>query len=491
MKHQQDRSVIEAQATLRKALERQWRAWSALITELEAEAQAAERAQDPEAALFDAPPAPKANLPLATRKQLLIVFDARLQTAQAEAEAEARLTSQPPPDAEDVRRTLVAHIARELRGEVNEKGLALIYWQGKLVPFDHRAIQRSTKAADYLAAGLGKKGGGLVQTALIIGGGVAAILSLLAFLLFVVLAPAPAQRTGGVREGRVGDQTVTRWDVKNATVGSLALRVDPTRVSFPLVVCAPEKQAALLEGTATITGSTSLRHYTLGATGADLRVVSCENPNQVLARGSLADAFMVLPAPQGRVREMWVRGPDDDPQRIPADRMEVTLLVDPEIGESSLVLADGTALSASERRPTDTGLELRYLAPLSEMTQSAGLVEQVPGGLSHVTPVMVPAPEPRLSYLGRVLTVTDAAVERDGAALRLTLTLRANAHRSEPLTIQPGDVRVAAGAQTLTATWAPLTIDGDGKPQQIVMNIPATSGPVTVAVGTWQASLTP
>lgn len=491
MKQQQDRTVIEAQATLRKALERQWRAWSALITELEGELQAAERAKDPEAALFEVPPAPKANLPLATRKQLLAVFDARLQTAQAEAEAEARQASLPPPDAEDVRRNLIAHIARELRGDINEKGLALIYWQGKLVPFDHRALQRSTKASDYLAAGLGKKGSSPAQTALIIGGGVAGILGLLAFMIFVVLAPAPIQRSSGQREGRVGDQTVARWDVKAAAVGDLKLRIDSGRVSYPLVVCAPQNQAALLEGTATITGTDSLRHYTLAETGADLRVVSCENPSQELARGTLAEAFTVVPAPQGRVRDAWVRGPDSDPQRIPANRMEVTLLVDPAIGESSLVMADGSQLSASERRDTEAGLELIYLAPLSQVTQSAGLVEQVPGSLSHVTPVMLPAPEARLTYLNRVLTVTDAQVQRDGMAVQLTLTVRANADRGEALTLQPGDVRVAAGSQNLTATWAPLTIDGDGSPQQVVMNIPATNGPVTVAVGTWQASVTP
>ncbi len=491
MKQQQDRSVIEAQATLRKALERQWRAWSALITELEGELQATERAQDPEAALFDAPPAPKASLPLATRKQLLAVFDARLQTAQAEAEVEARQASLPPPDAEDVRRRLITHIARELRGEINEKGLALIYWQGKLVPFDHRALQRNTKAADYLAAGLGKKGGGPLQTALIIGGGVSAILAVLAFLLSVVFAPAPTQQAGGLREGRVGDQTVARWDVKAAAVGSLELRIDPSRVSYPLVVCAPEKQAAELAGTATITGSVSVRHYTLTDTGADLRVVSCENPSHELARGTLEDAFTVLPAPAGRVRDVWVRGPDNDPQRIPANRMEVTLLVDPAIGESSLVLADGTALSPSERRPTDAGLELFYLAPLSQVTQSAGFVEQVPGGLSQVTPVMLPAPEARLSYLNRVLAITDASVERDGAAFRLTLTLHANADRGESLTVQPGDVRVTAGSQNLSATWAPLSFTADGTPQELVMNVPATNGPVTVAIGTWQASLTP
>ena len=461
------------------------------MTELEGELQATERARDAEEALFEAPPAPKANLPLATRKHLLSVFDARLQTAQAEAEVEARQAAAPPPDAEDVRRKLITHIARELRGEINEKGLALVYWQGKLVPFDHRALQRVTKASDYMAAGLGKKAASPMQTALIIGGGVAGILAILGFLMFVVLAPAPTQRAGGQREGRVGGQTVTRWDVKAASVGALTLRVDADWVSYPLVVCAPEKQAAMLEGTATITGSASLRRYTLDESGADLRVVSCEHPSHVLARGTLAESFTVVPAPQGRVRDLWVRGPDSDPQRIPADRMEVTLLVDPTMGEASLVLADGTALSSSERRPTDTGLELRYLAPRSPVAQSAGLVEHVPGGLSHVTPVMLPAPEARLSYLGRVLTVTDAEVQPDGMAVRLTLTVRATADRGEPLTILPGDVRVAADSQTLAAVWAPLTIDGDGSPQQLVISIPAANGPVTVAVGTWQASVTP
>jgi hypothetical protein len=492
VKPQQDRSVIEAQATLRKALERQWRAWTALIAEMEAEVQAAARSGDAEEELFEAPPVPKANLPLATRKQLLAAFDARLQTAQAEAEEAARATGQPLSDVEEVRRQLITHIGRELRGEIHEKGLALIYWQGKLVPFDHRALQRSTTASDYLAAGLGKRGGSPLQTALIIGGGVSAILVVMGFLVSMVFAPAaPPPQAGGLREGRVGDQTVTRWDVQAASVGALTLQVAADRVSYPLVVCAPERQAAMLDGTATITGSASLRRYTLGDSGADLRVVACERPSHVLARGTLAESFTVVPAPQGRVRDLWVRGADRDPQRIPADRMEVTLLVDPDIGESSLVLADGTALSPSERRPTDAGLELSYLAPLASAPQAAGLVEQVVGGLPQVTPVMLPAPEARLSYLHRVLAVTDARVERDGTAIRLTLTLRATADRGEPLPILPGDVRVIAGSQTLAATWEPLMVAGDGTPQRLVITIPAASTPMTIAVGTWQASLTP
>ena len=481
-----ERSVIEAQATLRKALERHWRSWSALITELEAEIQAAERAQDPEGALFEAPPVPRASLPLATRKQLLAAFDARLQTAQAEADAAARQAGLPPPDAEAVRRQLITHIARELRGELHEKGLALLYWQGKLVPFDHRALQRRTTAADYLAAGLGTPGTGRSRSLLIIGGGVSAILVVLGVLLWVV-APAPA----GARAGRVGDQVVLRWDVQAAAVGPLALRIDPSRVSYPLVVCAPARAAGALTGTVTITGSTSVRHYTLDATGADLRVVACEHPDRTLGRGTLDAAATLLPAPADRVRDVWVRGPDHDPERIPASRMEVTLLADPALGEASLVLADGTALAPSARRPTDTGLEVVYLAPLAVGPQAAGLVEPRAGALPQVTPVLLPAPEARLSYLHRVLAIDAARVAWDGPAVRLTLTLRATTPRGAALGILPGDVRVTAGDQTLAATWAPQRIPGDGSPQEVVITIPAPPGPLTVAVGTWQASVTP
>jgi hypothetical protein len=490
---QQDRTVVEAQATLRKALERQWRAWSALTAEMEADRQAAERAKDHEAALFEAPPTVKANLPLATRKQLLAVFDARLQTAQAEAEAEARQQSAPPPDAEEVRHRLIAHIGRELRGEINEKGLALIYWSGKLVPFDHRALQRATSATDYLAAGFGRRGGSPMQTALIIGGGVTAILVLLFFVITVVLAPSGPRRAESVTEARVGDQTVTRWDVQAAGgIEGVSLRVDSKLVSYPLVICAPERQAEALTGaTITISGTNNLRRYTLAAGGMDLRVVSCENPQRELARGNITEAFTALPAAESRIRDAWVRGPAYDPQRIPADRMEVTLLVDPTIGEASLVLADGTRLSPSERRPVESGLELVYLAPLSQVTQSAGLHEQVPGSLPQISTVMLPAPEDRLSYLARVLTISDARVAREGATIQLSLTVQAKTDRGEALGLQLDDIRAAAGSKVITPMWAPLTMNGDASPQQLVIRLPATDEAITVSVGTWQASITP
>lgn len=490
---QQDRTVVEAQATLRRALERQWRAWSALITELEGEAEAARRASDPEAALFDAPPAPKANLPLAMRKQLLAIFDARLQTTQAEAEAETKRAGLPPPDAEVLRHQLIAHIARELRGEVNEKGLALIYWQNKLVPFDHRALQRATSASDYLAAGFGRRGGGPMQTALVIGGGVLAIGVALYFVVTVLFAPSKPRQASSVTEARVGDTTVTRWDVQGAGSDSgVPLKVDRKRTSYPLVICAPEKQAESLIGAAIqITGTASLREYTIASGGLDLRVVSCEHPEQELARGSIVGSYTTLPAPEGRVRDVWARGPAYDPQRIPKDRMEVTLLVDPTMGEASLVLADGTSLSPSERRPGDTGLELVYLAPLSEVTQTAGLHEQIPGSLPQISPVVLPAPEDRVSYLARVLSVADARVERDGGLLLLRLALKANTDRGEPLGLQLTDIRAMAGSKVVNATWAPLSIQGDGSMQELVIQMPAEGSLVTVSVGTWQASVAP
>jgi hypothetical protein len=490
---QQDRSVIEAQATLRKALERQWRAWSALMNELEGEVQTADRASDPEAVLFDAPAPIKANLPLATRKQLLAVFDARLQTAQAEAEAAARQQSQPPPDAEVVRHQLIAHIAKELRGEVHEKGLALIYWSGKLVPFDHRSLLRATSATDYMAAGLGKRTVSPMQTALMVGGGILAILALLFFFVTMLFGSSAPAQTATVAEARVGDQSVTRWDVLAAGgVPGITLRVDPTRVSYPLVICAPEKQAGSLVGqTVSITGTANIRHYALASGGADLRVVSCENTQRELARGTLADAFTSLPAPVDRIRDVWVRGPADDPQHIPADRMEVTLLVDPAIGEASLVLADGTALSPSERKSSNVGLELVFLAPLSQVTQSAGLHEQVVDNLPQISAVQVPAPEERLSYLARVLSVADPRLVRQGTNLQLTLTVRATADRGAMLGLFPGDIRASAGTTEITATWAPQSIPGDGSPQQLVVTLPASGDTITVSVGTWQATITP
>ena len=488
----QDRTVLAAQATLRKALEHQWRVWSALITEFEGERQAAAQATDPEATLFAAPAPVKANLPLAARKQLLAVFDARLQTAQAEAEVTARQQRQPPPDAEVVRHALIAHIARELRGELHPKGLALIYWSGKLVPFDHRSLQRATAATDYLAAGLGTRTTSPMQTALIIGGGVVALIIVLSVAVTVLFGSSGPAPTASVAEAQVGNALVTRWDVQGAG-GVPGLRVDPSRVSYPLVICAPEAQATALTGaTVTLTGTASLRQYTLGASGTDLRVVACEQPTHELARGTLAEAVTALPAPEGRVRDVWVRDPAADPQHIPADRMEVTLLADPAIGEASLVLADGTTLSPSARTPSPAGLALVYLAPLVAWPQAAGLHAQVPdGGLPQISPVLLPAPEDRLRELARVLTISDPRVVRQGATVQLTLTVRVRGDRGAALGLFPGDIHARTGTTVVVATWAPQTLPGDGTPQQLVLTLPASDAPLTVAVGTWQATIAP
>lgn len=494
MSQSQDRRIIEAQATLRKALERQWRAWSALILELEGEQAAAAQAHTPDTALFDAPAPIKANIPLATRKQLLAVFDARLHTAQAEAEAEARQQGQPPPDAEVVRRDLITHIARELRGEMHPKGLALIYWSGKLVPFDHRSVQRATSAIDYLAAGFGTRTARPMQTGLMVGGGVIGILVLLfgVMTFFGASRPAPAIR---VAEAQVGDQPITRWDVRAAAgIPGRTLRIDPARVSYPLVICSPEQAAAALVGqTVSITGTANVRRYTLDTSGGDLRVTSCENPQRELARGTLAEAVTAFTAPEGRIRNVWVRGPADDPQTIPADRMEVTLRADPALGEASLVLADGTELAPSERTAGEGGLTLRFLAPLAAESQTAGLHEQVASSLPQISPVLIPAPEDRLHELARVLALTDPRVVRQGTTLQLTLTVRATPDRGVALGLYPGDIQVRSrsGTPPMTATWTPPTLVGDGSPQSLVITLPATGESLTVSVGTWQATIAP
>lgn len=488
-----DRTVLAAQATLHKALEQQWRAWSALIAELDDERQAAERASDPDADLFEQPAPIKANIPMATRKQLLTTFDARLQTAQAEAEAEARQQGMPAPDVEAVRARLIIHIGKELRGEVNEKGLALVYWKGKLVPFDHRAIMRGTSKADYLAAGFGGQAGNQRQTLIVVVGAIAAILVALYVLMFVLLAPSKPRQIASVAEARIGDATVTRWDVTAAGSDTgVPITVDKGRVSYPLVVCAPEKQAATLGGaTVTITGTESLRTYRLAQTGADLRVVSCENPQRALAQGSLLDATVALAAPDGRVRDVWVRGPSADPQQIPADRMEVTLLVDPEIGEASLVLLDGTRLSPSARTPAPAGLELRFLAPLASVPQQAGLHEQAAGGMPQISAIMLPAPEPRVRYLDHALGVTVDAIARSDAGVQVTLRLTARTGRGEDLPLKASDIQAFAGNKALAPSWEPVTLAGDETPQSVLVTLPADAGPITLSLGTWHAAILP
>lgn len=486
------RTVVEAQATLRRELERQWRAWSALVTELDAEMQQAQRAGSPDAALFDAPPALKANLPAATRKQLMGTFDLRLQATQAEADTEARRTGAEPPDAEAIRHRLITHLGRELRGEVHEKGLALVWWNGKLVPFDHRSLQRATATADYLAAGLSKAGGGPVQTAAIIGGGVLALFVALWFIVNVLFAPTRTPQTTEAAPARVGDQTITRWDAREAG-GVAGMRVLGGGTGYPLVTCAPEAAAGILTGTVAITGTANVRHYALGPSGPDLQVVACERLERELARGTLTAAFQALPAEpgDGRVNAVWVRGPSLDPQRIPANRMEVTVQVSGDVGETTLVLADGTAIAPSERRPAGDGADLIYLAPLLTVAQAAGLHEHGLGALPVVTPLTIPAPEDRRSYLTRVMTATDVQAEREGALLRVTVTLQATTDHGEAVTLQGGDVQAMSQGKVLTPVWQPVVLSGDGAPADLVVTLPVSDAPITLAIGPWQASIQP
>lgn len=486
-------SVDAAKATLRKALEREWRLMSALCAELHGEIATANAATDAEGQLYTVPTPAKANLPLAERKRLMGVIDARLTTAQAEAEAAARKAGEVLPDPETVRRQLIAHIRQELAGTIHPNGLALVYWQGKLVPFDHRRATGKTSESDYLVSGLRAKGPSRTQIALIIGGAVVGLISAVALIWNLLLAPSGGNVAGGPAMARIGDQITTRWDVQAAAADGQELRVQAGTVSYPLLACAPAGVTLAPGGTVVVTGTTSLRRYTLAAVGGtDLTVVACANPAQILATGTLASAQATLPsATDDRVRDVWVRGPGTDPQAIPSDRMEIAVLVADDLPEARLVLADGTTLAPSNRTPTDAGVLLTYLAPLSATSQDAGLHVATTSGMVEVSPLALPAPESRLSYLGQVLTVTDAQVERTGATVQATLRVVVRTDRGEVLALLSDDLRITQSAQALTAAWSPPTLPGDGSPQIIVVTWAIASGtsPITLRLGTWQATI--
>jgi hypothetical protein len=490
----ESRNVREAQAKLAADIARTWRSWRELITELE---DALPRTDSDDDGLFgeDSRPIRRAKLQAAARRQMEAVIERRRQQAQADAEAEARRSAQAMPDPDTVRAALIQQIRRELLGEVHRQGLALVWWENRLIEFDHRRLLTETSDDAYLAAGLTGKG---PSRPVAIAAAVGMLLLFVTVLrvLWGVFFASPVATTGTERVAQVGDQTVAMWDVAQIQIGGQQLEATVRTRLYPLDVCVrPGREAIAASPGATLvlTGTTSVRRYTVATGGGDydLVVTSCDGA-ALQIKATLADARTSDALPTGVIQAVRVEGADVDPQNIPPDRMRV--IIDVATTDSgTLILADGSRWSPSEQQPSQGGMRLIYLVPARDSGQDAGWeVVRAVAGVPQIAALSIPAPTSRLAMLRDRLLVREpqiGRVLRDGAptaALTVTLSLT----EGEPITLLRGDVLFHIdGASNPVPAQVDLPILEAGKPQTVTIPLPESRSALEVVIGIWRARI--
>lgn len=478
-----------AKQSLLSATETTWRKWRAFIREKQDEIQ---RRQVDAAVLDDLTMIAgttsevfRAKLTAAERQEMSAILESRRQNAQRQAEAQARQTGTPVPDVEQVLAEVVQRISDELEGKCTKSGMALMYFEGELMEFNHQAIANSTSDDDYMmvASGASRQ----KQMRMLVIGGVAlvavAIIALIVFRPFAAKSSASAAAPTAL----VGQQSTELWNVKAVTIGDVRSPIAGASVGYPLLICISDAQQKLATaGTEIrIEGTQSVRTYRLNADTQsmprDLVVANCAvSPPQMLRSAGLIETQTSRLLDASLIQYVTVWAPDTNPAAIPADRMQVDLLVtDPKIGANTLILADGTRWAATKSTPENGAVRLSYLVPLSKTAQEAGWEVRQDDTLPGLLSVELPAPTSRARLLRDRVQVSDGVakvVTRDGQSfVSLTLTL-ALAQGADDLPLLPGDILVSRedGAAIANVQWTPPTL-APKTPATVQVEIPLDS----------------
>ena len=490
------RNVDSAGATLARDIEKTWRNWKAFLAEQMDELAAQQADESPEADLTGAgrPAARKARLDAATRQQFGGVLEARRQQAQAKAEKDAREAGRPAPDADQIYAALLQHILDELDGKIHPSGMALVWYKDALIKFDAASVSAGMTDADYLAAGAGS--GPTKQQALLLLGLLAVMGVVLVFAIpfFFGSSSSSAAASQG-STARVAQQNTPLWTVDTAAVGALSVPVQIKGI-YPPVLCVDDKvaKAATPGATVVLTSTQAVRRYQVQPNAAntpDLVLAACNGSTttpKAAAQLTLTHTRTMLDSEV--LHAVTVRGPDLDPQAIPANQMEVTVdVVIPDASGGTLILADGRRWSATRSEPTDGGTRLTYLVPLAQSTQPAGW--ELPNGsdLPDLLAITLPAPTSRAALLRRVLDVQagqPSVALRDGEPelqVSLSVTLKADA---APMTLLADDLVALSNGSPLSARWdAPQLTPG--KPVTIAVRVPLRDrDTLELALATWR-----
>lgn len=492
----------EAQAKILSDLERTWRQWRALIAELQDELSAQNTAgggDDLFAPVGGTAQRRKANIPVVARKQIEGVLELRRQQMQAEAEKKARTSGTAMPDPDKIRADLIAQVERELQGGAHPQGLALVWWNDTLMEFDHRRIMNATSTSDYLAAGGGPSGPSK-RTAIIAMAGLAVVLVVAVVIIFnLAFGSEPVKQTAqGSGEAAVGQELVPLWDTRQVSAGGVVLPASVRGSAYPLTLCVSGgKLPDEVSGALVVTGTTSVRTYQVvpvaNDTTYDMLLTACDS-GKALVAGIIQRADTSRPLDQTTIADVMVDGPDMDPAAIPSDRMRVTLTVTLPEANGTLILADGSRWSPTDRTAREGTTALLYLVPLSVTPQDAGWEVQEEGNpLPAVTSIHIPSPLPRLAFLQDHLKVGQASIEpltindQPGQAVRIALQ---NVGKI-PLTLLPNDVRLLSnGSTSITPVGLVLPTIAPDESADLLVPLPVgVTDSLEVRVGIWRASI--
>lgn len=491
-------NVEAAAATLRRDMERVWRAWKGYIAELRFDVAASNAQDDPEADLTGSGPAPRprARLDAATRQEFGGVLESRRRQAQAQAEQDAAAAGRAVPDPEQVYARLLDQIAAELDGRARSDGQALIWYQGQLVEFDARALQAGTSDADYLS-----DDGVFRPTALQVGLALLALVVALWAVFWLVLplwsdGPATAQTASAAL--LVGRVPVTPWAVSAAQLDGAPLALTPVPGSYPLRLCVGG-ELPRTASTLVLTGTGAVRRYLVTGperTEAQAVLLDCaDSPPRTLRTARLQETRTRVLLDPATLRRVVVRDASLD-ARIPQGQWEVGVEVGVEdAGAGVLVLPDGQPLAATRSEAIPGGTRLTYLVPAPSQggPQAAGWELAGQAALPSLLPLTLPAPEPRAALLRRDVAIAAGAPRvavQDGQrllTLPLTLTLRAAA---EPLALRAEDLAVRLSGSVGEARWTPPTLEvGKSVTVEVRIALDQRSTPIEVALAGWRARL--
>jgi hypothetical protein len=497
MRDQPDLELARSQYL--SAYERSWRHWRDFIREQQEE----RAAKKQEGSSFDAFGMPllgtsepfKANLPADVRTQYVRVLEERRQETLRTAEERARTAGQPAPDRDTLFDHLLAHIEKELSGQIEPHGRAIVWHDGHLIDFNHQRVLRQTSDADYRVAQGGRAANPRQRLFLALGG-VLAIVVLMGFA-YTRLTSTAVSLQAAHAGASINGTPVPFWDTTDMGVAGQSFALTSVQAGYPLRICAPETSHELLlpEASVTLTGTESVRSYELisrEAARADLLLLDCEQrAAATIAKGLVQQAHTSTQLDPTLLRSIAVRGADSDPVRIPHDRMLVTVGLDPQLGEhGTLVLVDGSRFAPTSSESADL-TTLTYLVPLSPVPQAVGLEFLELGHLPAILAFTLPAPTSHIQLLRDGLQIDSEQPEvievSGGVGLQIPLVIT-NAS-NEAIAIRTGDPICGQGNTSLVVQWQELTLEGQHTQRQRLTCVGIDpQRPLNVELANWAMS---
>jgi hypothetical protein len=480
------RELERAKAILMERVEKQYQHWMAFIREQRAEW--AMLHQDDDDLLGSSAKAeiPRAKLPPALRDEFRAVVRMREQQLMELLSQQARQEGKEAPVPDMVLGQVLDLFLHELSGKAHAQGAVILWYEGDFHDYDRSHFLAATSDDDYLTHG--SQGDTQKQMILRLLGVLAlGIVGVFAYLWYFA-EDAPIQRAEA--QALIGTQRISLWQPASMSLNGIPIpKANIQFAQHPVRVCLPAR-TTLVESTAIITSSESIRFYDIApsaSTTGDMVLLACDE-QRVVGTGQLrtVQTHTSLELPEYTV-QVWAS--DTDPARIPADTMLIEfVLADAMPGEATLIMADGSRHVPSALLQRDGQTVMQYLVPQAPAQRIALTVPQ-----DHALPALVaidlPAPTHRAQLLQDSVTVEQAQAEiimRDGQPLvSLVLSIRA----TRTLTLLPNDIRALAHNTALNLEWTPPTLEADVRTEvSVLLPLPQTPN-IDLSLANWRARI--